>query len=43
MITKEIEIKQFIRRFLACGNDPIVDAKNSAKQIPKGKETHTHM
>lgn len=43
MITKEIEINQFTRRFLACGNDPIVDPRNSAKQTPKGKETHKHI
>lgn len=44
MITKEIEIKQSIRRFLACGNDPHVDAKKkSAKQTPKGKKTHKHL
>lgn len=44
MITKEIEIKPFIRRFLACGDDPIVDAKEiSAKQTPKGKGTHKHI
>lgn len=44
MITKEIEIKQFIRRFLACEDDPIVDATEiSAKQTPKGKGTHKHI
>lgn len=47
MITKEIEIKQFIRRFLACGDDPIADAKEiSAKKPRKAKEhtnTYTHV
>lgn len=47
MITKEIETKQFIRRFLACGNAPIVDENNSAKQTPtkrqRNTQTHSHM
>lgn len=42
MITKEIETKQFIRRFLACGSDPIVDANNSAKQTPTKAKKHTN-
>lgn len=45
MITKQIEIKQFIRRF---SNAEAIRLwmqikKNSAKQTPKGKKTHMYI